>query len=251
MKRILPLLIAVCLLAGPAPMPAHAQICGKTYKVQAGETLYSIAEKCRLSYVVLVSINFELSDPGLIYPDQIIRLEAEAPLEFFQQPEDGPAQPGGRQGDGTYIVRPGDSLARIAFLYNTTLWDLIEANPLLNGGAAVTPGQVVRMPPSARKEKGWVGLSTLSADGSDEIDVRVVDFPPYADIEFRLGVRDESDYAFATVEARTDARGEARGTIEIPWFAWRGEIWEVRVVTTGEAAGEDIRSVSAGIRIIN
>lgn len=251
MRRFLALLIAACLLVGHAPLPARAQACGKTYKVREGDTLYSIAERCNLSYVVLVSINFEISDPGMIYPGQIIRLEAEAPLTWWQQPEDGPAQPGGLQDDGTYIVRKGDSLARIAFLYDTTVPEIIEANPLLNGGAQVSPGQVLRMPAGARKDKGWVGISTLSADGGDKIDVRVVDFPPYAEIEYRLGIREEGDYAYERVDGRTDARGEARATITIPWFAWRGEIWEVRVVTRGEAAGEHIRSVSAGVKIVN
>jgi LysM repeat protein len=256
--RTLAVMLCAVLAAGVlAPGGAAAQSfrCGKTYRVEPGDTLYSIAEKCDVSYLVLQSINVEMSDPAKIYPGQIIRLEAEVPLEWWQEPASGPAQPGGLQVEeqaefpaSEYIVRKGDALARIAYLYGTTVTDLMALNPQLNGSAIIHPGDVLRMPPGARHQKGWVGVSTLLAEGGDRIEARAVDFPPYADLHFRLGLRDEfDDFDYQIIAVRSDARGEARATLTIPFYAWEDELWEVRVVNMN--AGEDSRVVSPAIRI--
>ncbi len=89
---LIALLLAVT--CGAAPAQA-AGICGTTYSVNPGDTLYSIAQKCQVSYVVLMDINYEISDPGKIYPGQVIRMTAEEPLPFYTQPVSGPAQPDG------------------------------------------------------------------------------------------------------------------------------------------------------------
>lgn len=253
MRLFQALLIAVFLLGAPGALPAgakklRAQFCGPTYQVQPGETLYAIAEKCRVSYLVLVSINFEMRDPNTIYPGQIIRLQAEAPLEFFEQPASGPAQDAGLQPGGTYAVRRGDSLALIAYLYATTVPELLEHNPQLHGRTTIRRGDILNMPPAARTEKGWVGLSTLNALRGGLIQVRVKDFTPYARVEFRLGDRqDEDSFDDFTVQTLTDARGEARISMRFPFSAFRGEIWEVHVINLDDGDAGPV--ISAGILI--
>lgn len=249
MRFIWSLIIAALLLAAPAA-PARAQFCGPTYQVQPGDTLYSIAERCGVSYLVLVSINVEMRDPDTIYPGQIIRLEAEAPLEFFEQPAAGPAQDAGLQPEsGVYVVRPGDSLALIAYLYDTNVRELLDFNPQLGGRPLVRPGDVLVMPPAARREKGWLGVSTLAARAGSEIQVRLVDFTPYAQVEFRLGIQGDDDtFTNAVTRVQTDARGEARVTMRLPFFARRGAVWQVRVYHLEDADFPPVES--PGITII-
>jgi LysM repeat protein len=253
MRQIAALLIAAVLVAtlvaGFSVTPARAA-CGTTYVVGQGETLSSIAQKCGLNYVVLSNINYEISNPDLIRPGQIIRLTAEEPLPFYTQPVSGPAQPYGLQPDGTYIVRPGDSLARIAYLYATTLNDLYLGNPQLGRRPVVFAGQVIALPPLAHKQKGWVGVSSLAPAPSSSIIVRAVDFPSYANITFRLHEIDEEelkagifnaglqdieldDTLSVYVDAKTDARGSSRATIRLPYWAYNGESWVVDAFTHG------------------
>lgn len=246
MLRILSaLLIAVFLLP---VRPALAQTCGETYTVVEGETLYSIAEKCNVSYLVLMGINYEMSDPARIYPGQVIRLAAEAPLEFYQQPITGPAQAGGLQGS-TYVVRSGDSLARIAYLYNTTVYDIQLANPQLGDSTVIFTGQTLQMPATARLQKGWVGVDVLTADRSDPIQARVVDFPPYAKIEFRLGLSTDPDYSFQTIVRTTDARGRARAKLTLPFYVEEDEIYVVRVFDLDDPESGPV--VSPGVLIVD
>jgi LysM repeat protein len=247
MKPFAILLITIILAASVGIAPVHAA-CGTTYTVGRGETLYSIAEKCGLRYVVLININYEISDPNLIRPGQVIRLTAEEPLPEYTKPISGPDQPHGLQEDRIYIVRRGDSLARIAYLYSTTLWDLYQANPELGGKASVYTGQRIRIPQDARVKKGWVGVSSLGPATSSSIQARVVDFPPYAPVNFRLhelnekevleGIKNagpdlirHDDNLSVFIETTTDARGSARVTIKLPTWARNTETWVVDVFT--------------------
>jgi LysM repeat protein len=165
----------------------------------------------------------------------VIRLEAGVPL--YNNPVTGPAQEGGLQPDGVYIARTGDSLARIAFLYQTTVAALLAENPEIRMDKVILPGQSIRLPKDAKLEKGWVGVSNLFPDNYETIEVRVVDFPPYADLKLNLGVLDIDNtvLAYETSKGRTDARGQARIEIDIPYYAWNGEEWVVEVVTTSTA----------------
>ncbi len=243
-------LIAIILIGAiAAPARAQAQqLCRETFVVRPGDTLYDISVLCRVPYLALLGINYEIKDPNNIYPGQIIRLEAEVPLEWFHQPASGPSEDFGLQPGGAYIVRRGDSLARIAFLYDTTIYDLMEMNPEIGSDQIIHPEQVLLMPQTARHEKGWVGVSSLFASGGQAIEARAVDFTPYARMHFRLGIRDEFDtFDYQVIETRTDAHGQARVTMTLPYYAWENDIWEVRVVNLDE--GEESMVVSPGIRI--
>ena len=249
MKYAAAFLLAFLLLAAAAPAPAQAQFCGVTYTVRAGDTLYSIAEECGISYVVLISINYEISDPSKIYPGQVIRLEAEVPLNQYRQPASGPGVDAGYQEGGTYVVRKNDSISRIAYLYGTTISEIVRYNPILRQRLVIVPGQVLVLPPEARRGKGWVGVSANRAEGGDDIEVRVVDFPAYAMIEMNLMLREEEDFSYFTVQVQTDARGDARAVLEIPWYAWEDEIYEVHVTNLDD--GDQPVVKSPGILIVD
>jgi LysM repeat protein len=240
MKPALALLLAAVLLLHPAA-PVKAA-CGSTYTVQPGDTLYSIGADCGVSYVVLVSINYELSSPDKIWPGQVIRLVAEAPLDQAHPPASGPGVVAGYQPGGAYVVRRGDSLSRIAYLYDTTVPELLYANPQIIG-TVIQPGQVLVLPLGARHEKGWVGVSTLTARGGTQIVARVVDFPAYANVEFRLMLTEENDDDYFQVfRVETDAHGEAHAELRLPLYVAAPRTWEVRVFNMDDPESRPIHS---------
>jgi LysM repeat protein len=247
-------LLAVMLLALALPAPAMAQTLAEcradTYTVRAGDTLYSIGENCDIGYMGLVGINYQLSSPDKIWPGQVIRLEAGADIGPAQ-PATGPAVPGGLQEGGIYLVRPGDSLARIAYLHNTTVEVLIYLNPEVAPRQILYTGQRIKLPEDARLEKGWVGVNTLLASRAERIIVRIQDFPPYAALAIYVGEMDEDGRELEdptlAAEVTADARGDAEVRINLPLFAWYDEVWAFEVVTVG--AIRPVRALSPAILI--
>jgi len=144
-----------------------------------------------------------------------------------------------QEGGRVYIARPGDSLARIAYLYHTTVSEIRRFNPEIGEDLLIRPGQRIQMPPDARRDKGWAGVSTRTASPGEVFEVRVVDFPPYADIDVNMGELYEWEdgtlevFYYVTIDARTDSRGEARISLTMPYYAWLNEKWVVEIVTTG------------------
>jgi LysM repeat protein len=236
-------LLTVVLLALALPGPAQAQTFSdcraETYTVRAGDSLYTIAESCDISYMGLVGINYQLSDPDKLWPGQVIRLVAGADLGL-PTPAGGAPVEGGLQENRIYLVRPGDSLARIAYLHNTTIDALIALNPAVGPDHILYTGQRILLPSDARLEKGWLGVNIRNPSRAERITVRVQDFPPYAQLEFRLGELDEEPTTIT--EATADARGNAEIYMWIPLSAWYDEVWVVEVVTP--AAIRPVRALS-------
>ncbi|HVS64963.1 MAG TPA: LysM peptidoglycan-binding domain-containing protein [Thermoanaerobaculia bacterium] len=117
-------------IAVPAPAP---QTGGGTHVVRSGESLSAIAGRYRMSTATLARLN-GITDPNRLRVGQRLRL-AGSP---------GSAGAGGaRDGLTTYVVKPGDSLWRIASRYGTTV-DRIRRD---NGLRANTlrPGQRLRV----------------------------------------------------------------------------------------------------------
>jgi LysM repeat protein len=242
--------VLALLISGTARGQFTPECWRETYVVQPGDTLYSIAEKCDIGYMGLVGINYQLSSPDKIWPGQVIRLEAGADIGPAQ-PATGPAVPGGLQEGGIYLVRPGDSLARIAYLHNTTVEVLIYLNPEVAPRQILYTGQRIKLPEDARLEKGWVGVNTLLASRAERIIVRIQDFPPYAALAIYVGEMDEDGRELEdptlAAEVTADARGDAEVRINLPLFAWYDEVWAFEVVTVG--AIRPVRALSPAILI--
>jgi len=238
LPRLTCALVAAMLFLASLPGAAQAANCyGNTYTVSPGDSLYSISLQCGIPYAALLGINVEIPDPNTIRPGQVVRLVAGVPL--YNNPTGGPAQVGGLQEDGDYIVRPGDSLARIAYLYRTNVPQLAQLNPQLGSRGVVHPGQRIHLPDGTSLPKGWIGISTLIARRYEKIEVRLVDFPAYADVDVSLGEMsdDDSVIRYVTYEGQADARGGLRLEVSIPYYAWPGEEWVV------EATAESDRPV--------
>ncbi len=119
---------------GAAPSPPPGQT--STYVVQRGDTLATVAARFGTTVTQLVYLN-GLWNPNFIYVGQVLKVPGAA----------SPAQPPlAPPSDCTYVVKPGDTLTRIALQYHTTMWAMAIANNLANpsfiwvGQRLVIPG---------------------------------------------------------------------------------------------------------------
>jgi len=118
---------------GNSPSPPTAS---GTHVVQRGENLYRIA----LSYGVsaqtlasangIVNLNHIFVGQQLVIPDQ-----GQSP-----EPTDQPAV-----SNETYVVRPGDTLSKIALRYGVSIWTITQLNGIRNA-SFIYVGQVLRLP---------------------------------------------------------------------------------------------------------
>jgi LysM repeat protein len=152
-SRVLPSIIIVLLL-GSFVNPGIALAwsgCGSSYVVQWGDTLGGIAMLCDTSIAALRQAN-----PGMgpyIYAGQTLSI------------------PGGSSGytpaqtyAGTYVVRWGDTLRKIAARLGISVTDLIAANPQLWNPNLIYPGQVINLPGS--RSYNYTGYSNWGSSST-------------------------------------------------------------------------------------
>ena len=131
-----------------APVRADA----RTYVVQSGDTLFSIAARFNVSVSELATIN-KIYDVNAIYVGQQLILPNPLPAGYQSSNPGGGTTAGGSQyGTGgpvsnggssatvivistgyfTYVIRPGDTLSIIATRFNTTPQTLMAINNIPN-----------------------------------------------------------------------------------------------------------------------
>lgn len=141
MKKYGFLLLVVWLWATAVPIWAQT-----SYTVQPGDTLSAIARRFNSSVAAIAQAN-NIVNPNLIYVGQQLIIPggggAPAPAP---QPVPQPA--------GVYVVKPGDTLSRIAVMHGVTVSALAVANGLTNlnliyvGQVLLIPGQTAVVPPA-------------------------------------------------------------------------------------------------------
>ncbi len=112
---------------------------GGTYTVRRGDTLSSIAARHGTTVGAIMRAN-GLANANYIYAGQRLVIAG----------ADGRGSSGGGGGQTSgagqvYTVRPGDTLASIAYRYGTSAWAIASANGLANPNY-IYPGQRLRIP---------------------------------------------------------------------------------------------------------
>lgn len=101
---------------------------GISYIIQPGDTLYEIAKLYHVSLEALIAANPQLDNPDLIFPGQKITV------------------PVGDVECTCYMVKEGDTLYKIARMYNISLKALIRNNPQITNPDCIEVGWVLMIP---------------------------------------------------------------------------------------------------------
>jgi LysM repeat protein len=124
------------------PSATKASVSATKYTVQAGDTLYSIAQQYGLSVDELMALN-GITDPSSLTVGQVLIIAEGSPEEPTVAPT-----PGGT-GDGTvHVVQRGENLFRIALRYGTTVQVLASYNNIVNP-SLIYVGQKIAIPPGS------------------------------------------------------------------------------------------------------
>jgi LysM repeat protein len=121
---------------------------GNVYIVQPGDTLTSVALYHGVTVWMLVQAN-ELSNPHIIFAGQHLVIpprETTLPTQDRAAPDSSQSGGDTAPGDltGTYTVRPGDTLYRIAQQFSTTVAQLAYLNGITNP-STIYAGQVLHL----------------------------------------------------------------------------------------------------------
>jgi peptidoglycan endopeptidase LytE len=108
---------------------------GALYRVEAGDTLGSIADRFGTTISSLAATN-HLADPNLIYPGQLLTVRG-APATASRTSWGAPA-------GSTYRVEAGDTLGSIADRFGTTVSSLAATNHLADPNL-IYPGQLLTL----------------------------------------------------------------------------------------------------------
>ena len=123
------------------------------YVVQAGDTLFTIAQRFETTVEAIVTAN-DIADPSLIRVGQKLVIPTVRP-ELVP-----PAAP--EVNTRIHPVHSGDTLPALAFHYGTTVWALRERNDLDRLGL-LWPGQELEVPPPTALHDGAATYPAISA----------------------------------------------------------------------------------------
>ena len=128
------------------------------YTVKAGDTLYSIARRSGVSLSSLLSLN-GLSQSSVIRPGQTLNVSG-ASNTTVATPVSSTSQ--ATSTSGTYTVKAGDTLYRIAHNHGISLRTLLSVNGL-SETSTIRPGQQLVVSGSAQATTSYSSTQTVSS----------------------------------------------------------------------------------------
>ncbi|WP_255202210.1 LysM peptidoglycan-binding domain-containing protein [Granulicatella adiacens] len=129
-----------------------------TYTVKAGDTLYSIARRSGVSLSSLLSLN-GLSQSSVIRPGQTLNVSGTSSTTVAT-PVSTASQ--ATSTSGTYTVKAGDTLYRIAHNHGISLRTLLSVNGL-SETSTIRPGQQLVVSGSAQATTSYSSTQTVSS----------------------------------------------------------------------------------------
>ncbi len=133
--------------ATEAEVPAEAEVTGgqplpATHTVAAGENLYRIGLQYGISWVAIANAN-GITNPDRIYTGQVLDIPGGGEQGAGGQPDPMPTPEG-----INYVVKPGDTLFKIAQQFKISWVEIAEANGLVNPNV-IYAGQTIKIPVDA------------------------------------------------------------------------------------------------------
>jgi LysM repeat protein len=139
--------------AAPVSGPSAAAACGATYTVVYGDTLARIAQRCGVTLTALLRANPQITNANRIFVGQRINIPGGT------TPPPPPVTPGP---GATYIVRAGDTLARIAAQFRTTVSAILAANRGITNANRIYVGQRITIPGATPPSFTQVQIALIS-----------------------------------------------------------------------------------------
>lgn len=115
-----------------------------SHTVKQGETLFSISRLYGVTASAIAQAN-NISNPNRIYPGQVLVIPGGNAPAPTPSPSPTPPPTAPPTGMGTYTVRPGDTLSRIAAQFGVTVNAIMQANNISNPNR-IFVGQVLNIP---------------------------------------------------------------------------------------------------------
>ncbi|WBU38751.1 LysM peptidoglycan-binding domain-containing protein [Homoserinibacter sp. YIM 151385] len=223
--------------AAPAPAVAPSEVreaarpaLPASHRVTAGDTVSSIAGRYGLSTASVLAMN-GLGWKSLIFPGQVLKLGGQAAGAGSGTAATKPATAAVTTAGGSYTIRSGDTVSRIAARFGTTTKAVLDANGL-KATSIIYPGQRIRIPASggATATTGATGGSGSTGTSATSYTIRSGD--TVTSIAKRFGVRVEA--LLAANGLKSSSIIYAGRTLRIP--AKGG------TTTTGTTSGTDVGS---------
>ncbi len=125
-----------------------------SYVVKSGDTLSAIANRHDTTVSKILAANPSIKNANSIYPGQRISIPGQAAPK---PPAPKPPAPKPPASAGSYTVKPGDSLSEIAADHNTSVSELLKANPQIKNPNAISVGQKINLPKGSSAGGGGGG----------------------------------------------------------------------------------------------
>ena len=189
------------------------------YTVSWADTLDSLAASFGTTPGAIEAANPGISDPSLVAPGEQLLMPGTTVLQGLQP---------------VYIANAGDDLSLIARNEDTTVPNLMAANPQITGAGQVAAGSQLFLPGG-----GLIPITGLNAtlalapdlgEPNTAVGVTGAGFPANMSIVLTIGAIGET--AADSVNLTTDANGDFTSQVTIPADAERGTRWAFTVTAS-------------------
>ena len=181
------------------------------YTVSWADTLDSLAASFGTTPGAIEAANPGISDPSLVAPGEQLLMPGTTVMEGLQP---------------VYIANAGDDLSLIARNEDTTVSDLMAANPRINGAAQIAAGSQLLLPGSLIPITGLKATLTLAPSAGNPntlVTITGAGFPANTSVTLTVGPSGQT--ASNTLNLTVDATGSFTSQLAIPVDTLPGTQW--------------------------
>ena len=211
MKPIQPISLGLAGILAAGAIAAQAQSrCGALHEIRSGDTLYSVAQQCRVTLSRIMDLNPSVN-PRNLPVGADIRLEARADAGAGAGTSGG--TDGGTAGDtGSYRVQQGDTLYSIAQALGVSLFELMNENEDVNP-FALAVGELLDLPADDRPGAS-VSIDPNSGTTAESVALSARNLRPNDWVT--IGVGEQSSEWSRIREVQVESDGSLTARVEVP-----------------------------------